>query len=67
MNNNTLGSPTPRTQIANHGQASCPIKAAIYNLPNEPNLKSQRMSEGGSEKAYLAAKESVVCKRGHEN
>lgn len=45
------------------------VKAAIANLPNEPNSQLQRMSEGELEKAYLAAEESAEMrglKRGKE-
>mmetsp|Transcript_16430 Transcript_16430/g.35517 ORF Transcript_16430/g.35517 Transcript_16430/m.35517 type:complete len:643 (+) Transcript_16430:331-2259(+) len=35
------------------------VKAAIANLPNEPNSQLERMNEGELEKAYLAAEESA--------
>lgn len=40
------------------------VKAAIANLPNEPNSNLHRMSDEELDKAYLAAEESAKKQRG---
>ena len=43
------------------------VKAAIANLPNEPNSNLHRMSDEELDKAYLAAEESAKKQRGLKN